>query len=42
MDLEGVEEKGKMSKIKAIVARLVFLENLIEDFPLWMDWPDQR
>ena len=42
MDLEWEEEKGKMSRIKSAVAGLVFLENLIDDFLLWMDWPDQR
>jgi hypothetical protein len=42
MDLVGEEEKGKISRIIAAVVGLVFLENLIDDFPLWMDWPDQR
>jgi hypothetical protein len=31
-----------MSGIKAAVVGLVFLKNLIEDFPLLMDWPNQR
>jgi hypothetical protein len=34
-------EKGKMSKMSAVVGGFVLLENLMEDFPLLMDWPDQ-
>jgi hypothetical protein len=37
MNFEGKEEKGKMSKIKAAVEGLVFMENFIEDFPLLID-----
>ena len=31
-----------ISRIRVAVEGLMFLENLIEDFPLFMDWPDHR
>jgi hypothetical protein len=42
MDWWLFKENGSRSRIKVAVVGLVFLENLIEYFPLLMDWPNQR